>query len=56
MQHTNRQSVFHGPKPPWSHLWINHMYFFARKWRILSKFSCFALEGSHRRLKPDVAQ
>ena len=27
------------------------MYFFARKWRILSKFSCFAMEGSHRRLK-----
>ena len=27
------------------------MYFFARKWRILSKFSCFAMEASHRRLK-----
>ena len=25
--------------------------FFAKKWRILSKFSCFAMEGSHRRLK-----
>ena len=24
---------------------------FAKKWRILSKFSCFAMEGSHRRLK-----
>ena len=35
----------------WSHLWIDHMYFFARTWRILSKFSCFAMEGSHRRLK-----
>ena len=35
----------------WTHLWINHMYFFAKKWRTLSKFSCFALEGSHRRLK-----
>ena len=23
-------------------------FFFARKWRILSKFSCFAMEGSHR--------
>ena len=33
------------------HLWIDHMYLFARKWRILSKFSCFAMEGSHRRLK-----
>ena len=35
----------------WTHLWINHMYFFAKKWRILPKFSCFAMEGSHRRLK-----
>ena len=39
------------PKLPWSHLWIDHMYFFVRKWRILSKFSCFAMEGNHRRLK-----
>ena len=35
----------------WTHLWIDHMYYFAKKWRILSKFSCFAMEGSHRRLK-----
>ena len=35
----------------WTHLWIDHMYYFANKWRILSKFSCFAMEGSHRRLK-----
>ena len=35
----------------WTHLWIDHMYFFAKKWRILSKFSCFAMHGSHRRLK-----
>ena len=27
------------------------MYYFAKQWRILSKFSCFAMEGSHRRLK-----
>ena len=39
------------PKLLWSDFWIDHMYFFARKWRILSKFSCFAMEGSHRRLK-----
>ena len=39
------------PKLSWSHLWIDHMYFFARQWRTLSKFSCFAMEGSHRRLK-----
>ena len=25
--------------------------YFAKKLRILSKFSCFAMEGSHRRLK-----
>ena len=35
----------------WTHLWIDHMYFFAQKWKILSKFSCFALEGSHWRRK-----
>ena len=35
----------------WAHLYSNHMYFFARKWRILSKFSCFAMEGRHRRVK-----
>ena len=37
--------VLQWPKPPRSHLWIDHMYFFARKWRILSKFSCFALRN-----------
>ena len=30
----------------WTHLWIDHMCFFAKKWRILSKFSCFAIEGT----------
>ena len=35
----------------WTHLWIYHMYYLAKKWRILSKFSCFAVEGSHRRLE-----
>ena len=35
----------------WTYLWIDHMYYFAKKWRILSKISCFAMEGSHRRLK-----
>ena len=39
------------PKLLWSHFRIDHMYFFARQWRTLSKFSCFAMEGSHRRLK-----
>ena len=38
-------------KPLWTHLWIDHVYYFAKKWRILSKFSCFAMEGSHRALK-----
>ena len=35
----------------WTHLWIDHMYFFAKKWRILSKISSFAMGWSHRRLK-----
>ena len=35
----------------WTHLWIDHMYYFAKKWRILSTFHCFTMEGSHRRLK-----
>ena len=35
----------------WTHLWIDHMNHFAKKWRILSKFFCFAMDGSHRRLK-----
>ena len=42
--------VLQWPKLLWSHLWIDHTFFFARKWRILSKFSCFAMEGNHRRL------
>ena len=43
--------ALHWPKLLWSHLWIDHMYFLAPKWRILSKFSCLVMEGSHRRLK-----
>ena len=39
------------PKLLWSHLWIDHIYFFARQWRNLSKFLWFAVEGIHRRLK-----
>ena len=35
----------------WTHLWIDHMYYFAKKWGILSKFSCFAMEGNQRRVK-----
>ena len=35
----------------WSQMWIDHMYFFARKWRLLSKLSCFAMERSHRKLE-----
>ena len=33
------------------HLWMAHMYYFAKKWRILSNFFCFTMEGSHRRFK-----
>ena len=29
----------------WTHLRMDHVYFLARKWRILSKFSCFARGG-----------
>ena len=43
--------VLQWPKLLWSHLWTDHMYFFAHKWRFLSTFSCFAMEGSHRGLK-----
>ena len=43
--------VFQWPKLLWSHLCIDHMYFFARNRRILSKFSCFAMEGGHRPLQ-----
>ena len=39
------------PQLLWSHWWIDHMYFSARKWTILSKFSCSAMESSHCRLK-----
>lgn len=35
----------------WSHLWVDHLYAFAREWRTLSRFACFVVEGSHRRLK-----
>ena len=35
----------------WTLLGIDHMYFFAKKWRIWSKFSSFAMEGSHWWLK-----
>ena len=39
------------PKLLCSHLWIDHMFFCAHKWRILSKCSCFAMEGGRRRPK-----
>ena len=35
----------------WTHLWMDHMYYFAKKSRISSKFPCFTMEGRHRRLK-----
>ena len=35
----------------WSHLLIDHMYFFSRHRRILSKFAYFAMQGSHCRMK-----
>jgi hypothetical protein len=35
----------------WAHMWIDHMYAYAYKWKILSVFSCFRMEGSHKELK-----
>ena len=35
----------------WVHHWIDHMLWYAKKWLILGVFSCFRMEGSHRRLK-----
>ena len=43
--------VLQWPKLLWSHVWIDHINFFARKCRILSKISCFPMEGGHRRVK-----
>ena len=44
--------VLQWPKLPRSQMWIHHMYFFTRKWRILPKFPCcHAMEGSHCRPK-----
>ena len=34
-----------------THFWIDHMYYFANMLRIVSKFSCFPMEGIHRTLK-----
>ena len=35
----------------WTHMWINHMYAYVARWGTIAKFSCFALRGSHVRLK-----
>ena len=35
----------------WAHLWVDHMHAYACLWRTLARFGCFAVEGSHRRLK-----
>ena len=35
----------------WLHIWCDHLYVYARTWRTLSRFACFGVEGSHRRLK-----
>ena len=35
----------------WTHLWVDHMYVYAVRWRVLGRFACWAMEGSHRRLK-----
>ena len=39
------RNELHLGKLVWTHLWIRHKYFFAKKWRIMSKFSRFAMEA-----------
>ena len=34
-----------------THMWIDHMYAYVARWGTIARFSCFALEGSHVRLK-----
>ena len=41
-------------KTLWTHLWIDHMFAYLCKWGTLARFNCFALEGSHVRLKRAV--
>ena len=38
-------------KTLWMHMSIDHMYAYVARWKTIAKFSCFALEGSHVRLK-----
>ena len=38
-------------KTLWMHMWIDHMYAYVARWGTIAKCSCFALEGSHVRLK-----
>ena len=32
-------------------MWVDHMYAYVARWGTIARFSCFALEGSHVRLK-----
>ena len=38
-------------KTLWTHMWVDHMYAYVARWGTIARFSCFALEGSHVRLK-----
>ena len=38
-------------KTLWTHMSIDHMYAYVARWGTIAKFSCFALEGSHVRLR-----
>ena len=38
-------------KTLWTHMWIHHMHVHVAQWGTMASFSCFALEGSHVRLK-----
>ena len=38
-------------KTLWTHMWMDHMFAYLCRWGNLARFNCFALEGSHVRLK-----
>ena len=38
-------------KTLWTHMWVDHMYAYVARWGTIARLGCFALEGSHVRLK-----
>ena len=37
--------------PHAAYMWVHHMYAYVARWGTIARFSCFALEGSHVRLR-----